>query len=261
MLAVGLLGCEMADLPAGLLCLLEIRDSRESEAQVFLRWEGKFAALGSFGGRKAEEPSLMCMGAGQEDLDSSVWTLEPLGLLFDFWTRLYTCAYPPAWVDDYLLSSSDEESPAVPFHCDSCLQRMKEEFPGSDHGAVQREMAIVGRKASENPELFKKSIKKSWTRSILRCCLDTWEVNRDKKGEKVRWKTLSSWLAAPQERGRASWAWKPLEILTHSTQHHTTVLPHLGLILLQSEGLTHSPGRMLLAVWGWDLKVWESCYL
>lgn len=37
LLAVGLLGCEMADLPAGLLCLLEIRDSRESEAQVFLR--------------------------------------------------------------------------------------------------------------------------------------------------------------------------------------------------------------------------------
>lgn len=59
MLAVGLLGYEMADLPAGLLCLLEIRDSIELEAQVFLRWEGKFAALGSFGGRKAEEPSLM----------------------------------------------------------------------------------------------------------------------------------------------------------------------------------------------------------
>lgn len=128
MLAVGLLGCEMADLPAGLLCLLEIRDSIELEVQVFLRWEGKFAALGSFGGRKAEEPSLMFMGAGQEDLDSSMWTLEPLGLLFDFWTRLYTCAYPPAWVDDYLLSSSDEESPAVPFHVTHVCRGWKRSF-------------------------------------------------------------------------------------------------------------------------------------
>lgn len=82
MLAVGLLGYEMADLPAGLLCLLEIRDSIELEAQVFLRWEGKFAALGSFGGRKAEEPSLMCMGAAEEDMGSSVWTREPLEFLF-----------------------------------------------------------------------------------------------------------------------------------------------------------------------------------
>lgn len=67
------------------------------------------------------------------------------------------------------------------------------------------------------------------------------------EGEKAKGKT-SMGLAAPQERGRASWAWKPLETLTHSTQHHTTLLPHLGLILLQSEGLTHSLGRMLLAV-------------
>lgn len=55
-------------------------------------------------------------------------------------------------VDDYLLSSPDEESPAVPFHCDSCLQRMKEEFPGMNHGAVWREMTVVGRKTFENPE-------------------------------------------------------------------------------------------------------------
>jgi hypothetical protein len=64
-------------------------------------------------------------------------------------------------VDHDLLSSSDEESPAVPFHCDSCLQRMKEEIPGMNHGAVQREMTGVGRKTSENPEFLKKSIKKS----------------------------------------------------------------------------------------------------
>lgn len=51
-------------------------------------------------------------------------------------------------VDDCFSSSSDEESPAVPFHCDSCLQRMKEEFPGMNHCAVQREMTVVGRKKS-----------------------------------------------------------------------------------------------------------------
>lgn len=53
---------------------------------------------------------------------------------------------------DYLLHSSSEESPAVPFHCDSCLQRMKEEFPGREGGAVQREMTIVRRETSEELE-------------------------------------------------------------------------------------------------------------
>jgi hypothetical protein len=38
---------------------------------------------------------------------------------------------------------------------------MKEEIPGMNHGAVQREMTGVGRKTSENPEFLKKSIKKS----------------------------------------------------------------------------------------------------
>lgn len=217
----------------------------------------KIWALWLLGGRRTEDPSLMGLCAVQEDSDSFVWALEPLDSYLVFWTCLYTCAYPPArgrprplvqlrWgisscaFSLWLMSAEDERRDS--WHESWCCAERDD---------------WCWEKNFWKPRIFKKVYQEELDQKEFSVLPSHLRSQSGQEGEKAKGKTFSMGLAAPQERGRASWAWKPLETLTHSTQHHTTLLPHLGLILLQSEGLTRSLGRMLLAVWGWDLKVWE----
>lgn len=175
------------------------------------------------------------------------------------WSFEHVCTHVPIRlpeVDDYLLSSLDEESPAVPSHCDSCLQRMKG-VSWHESWCYAERNDCCWEKIFWKLRILKSLSRRGTPEVIFSVALTPGKWIRTRRGKRPNEKTLSLGLAAPPEWGRASWAWKPLETLIHSTQHHTTLLPHLGLILLQSEGLTHSLGRMLLAVWGWDLKVWE----